>query len=53
MQRLRQRDDRELLVGGAIPLASGFLESSIETRLARMLGGVLEGYWRLSKRWIG
>ena len=53
MQRSRQRDDRELLVGGAPPLAPGFLASSVEAGLVKMLGAMTEGYWQLTRRWIG
>lgn len=53
MQSARSLPDRALLVGGPPPLSPGFLESSAEARLAAALSSVLNGYWRVAKRWIG
>lgn len=53
MQATRVVNDRALLVGGAPPLAPGFLASPVEARLVSVLTALLDGYWRLARRWIG
>jgi GT2 family glycosyltransferase len=55
-RRMRQRrtvPDRLILSGGPIPLAPGFLRSRWEIAAAGVLSAVLNGYWRLARRWIG
>src|SRR5262245_25545620 len=53
MQRLRVADDRQLLVGGPPPLAPGFLVNRWQAQLVRALSGIVNGYWSLTRRWIG
>lgn len=53
MQRERLLNDRDLLVGGPIPLAPGFLRSRIEDKIVVGLSRVLNAYWRLAQHWIG
>lgn len=52
-QRRRRLADRELLVGGPPPLAPGFLTSKIQAKIVAVLSAILNGYWRLTHRWIG
>lgn len=53
MQSIRTVNDRVLLVGGGPPLAPGFIGSPVEARLVSILTLALDGYWRLTRRWIG
>jgi hypothetical protein len=53
MQQLRVRPDRELLSGGPLPVAREFLRSGAEKAAFRALSGLLDGYWSLTRRWIG
>jgi GT2 family glycosyltransferase len=52
-QSIRIIDDRELLVGGELPLAPGFLVSRLEARLLRWFSNVANAYWSLARNWIG
>ncbi len=49
---LRTRSDRELLTGGPLPLAPGFLESRAAEVSASALAKALNGYWLFAQRWI-
>jgi len=53
IQRQRSRTDRELLVGGPLPLAPGFIRSRAARAITTALTFVLGAYWRLAHRWIG
>ena len=53
MQRARTVDDRDLLVGGVPPLAPGFLGDGWQTQLLRGFSWLVNGYWSLTRRWIG
>ena len=52
IQRGRVCPDREILVGGPLPLAPGVLGSG-EARAARYFGELLDLYWRAVRRWAG
>lgn len=52
VQTRRAVPDRELLGGGPVPFADGFLESRWQRLVARMLSSILEAYWILAKRLI-
>lgn len=53
IQQNRIRNDRELLTGGELPLAPGFLASRAQRLLVKGLAGVLDWYWRLAARFVG
>jgi GT2 family glycosyltransferase len=53
MQRLRRVGDRDLLVGGPPPLAPGLIGTGAERRLLALYSSVVNGYWSLTRRWIG
>lgn len=53
VQRTRTVNDRDLLVGGDIPLAPGFLRSGPARLGAKGLSMMCNGYWLLARRWIG
>lgn len=44
--------DRDLFVGGDIPLTPGLLKNRLAAALVRMLSATLNGYWRFACRWI-
>lgn len=52
-QRRRRLNDRDILVGGALPLAPGFVRSAPAGFAVAVLSAVFNGYWRLVRRWIG
>ena len=52
MAAARKVEDGELLTGGPIPFAPGFLGSGWQRVAARTLSGVLDGYWRVARRWL-
>jgi GT2 family glycosyltransferase len=53
MQRGRVCGDREILVGGPLPLAPGLVRSRAAHAAVRCLGGGLNAYWRITRRLIG
>ncbi len=53
IQRRRCVPDRELLVGGNLPLAPGVTPSLTVAWSIRCLSGLLNGYWRVMRRLIG
>jgi hypothetical protein len=53
VQRQRRVADRQLLEGGSLPLAQGFISSPAEERLVRVFSAALNGYWSVVWRWIG
>jgi len=52
-QQTRILGDRELLAGGSIPLAPGFVRSRISGLVAAVLSWIMNGYWHIVHRWIG
>jgi GT2 family glycosyltransferase len=52
MQRDRVLRDRELLSGGPLPLAPGFLRSRLARVLPALLSRGLDGYWRVARHLI-
>lgn len=52
-QSRRTRRDRDLLWGGPLPLAPGFVKSRVAGALVSALSAVLNGYWRLARHWVG
>jgi GT2 family glycosyltransferase len=52
MQRSRRVPDRDLLSGGPLPLASGLIAGGAAQTAAGVLSSVLDGYWRLTRRWV-
>jgi GT2 family glycosyltransferase len=52
-QTARTLRDRDLLVGGALPLAPGLLRTRAGRVAVGILSTVLDGYWRLARGWIG
>ena len=53
MQRGRVCADREILVGGPLPLAPGVVRSRAAHAAVRCLGSGLNAYWRITRRLIG
>jgi GT2 family glycosyltransferase len=53
VQRGRTVPDRVLFSGGPLPLAPNFLRSPAERRLAAGVSRVMNGWWRVARRWIG
>jgi GT2 family glycosyltransferase len=51
--RLRTRNDRELLSGGPLPLAPGFIRSRFAKMSVEALTKLLNIYWQAVHRWIG
>lgn len=49
----RARRDRELLSGGALPLAPGMLRSPLTRIPVRLFSGVLNAYWAVARHAIG
>ena len=49
----RRRCDRELLSGGALPFAYGFIQNRTEQMGVRALSSILNLYWRIVKYSIG
>ncbi|QJF50283.1 glycosyltransferase family 2 protein [Roseobacter ponti] len=52
IQSRRVRGDRDLLSGGPLPLAPGFLTSRTQKSLAHGFSLLLDGYWRLARRFV-
>lgn len=52
VQRSRCITDRDILVGGPIPFAPGFLRSKPAALAAKLLSTVLNSYWHITQRWI-
>jgi GT2 family glycosyltransferase len=53
MQRARVRADREILVGGPLPLAPGVVRSRVARVAVECLSVGLNLYWRAARRLIG
>lgn len=52
MQPRRQVNDKEILVGGPLPLAPGFIRSRPAQLAVTTLSTMLNAYWRLAQHWI-
>jgi hypothetical protein len=52
-QRSRVRNDRDLLVGGPLPLAPGVIRHGAAGVAVSILSAVLDAYWRLARHVIG
>jgi GT2 family glycosyltransferase len=52
-RRARVRSDRELLCGGALPLAPGLTRARLAGSAIAILSRVLDVYWRLVRRLLG
>ena len=53
VQRSRVRNDRDLLVSGPMPLASGLVRAPALAAVVSALSAVLNAYWRLARHAIG
>ena len=53
IQERRRASDRDLLVGGPIPIADGVLTTPLAKFVAGTLSRTLNAYWHLSNRLIG
>jgi len=51
-QASRQLDDRRILVGGSLPLASGFVSTKGIARAVGILDFLLNAYWEMAQRWL-
>jgi hypothetical protein len=45
--------DRDVLTGGMPPLAPGLVKSRLERILLTVFSVTVNGYWWLTRRWIG
>ena len=52
VQRARLVGDRDLLSGGPLPLAPGALRPGPAATGAQWASSLLDGYWRLVRRWV-
>lgn len=52
-QAARVRRDRDILVGGALPLAPGVIKAPVTRAAVSALSGILNGYWRVARHVIG
>ena len=48
----RQIGDRQILVGGSLPFAAGFVSTKGTARAVGILNALLDAYWNLVKRWL-
>lgn len=48
----RKRNAGSLLVCGPLPLAPGVIDKGLEARAVAALTAIIEGYWRLVRRWV-
>ena len=53
VQRARALRDRDLLIGGPLPLAPGLIRSPAAGAAVRVFSGALDAYWRVARRWVG
>jgi GT2 family glycosyltransferase len=51
-QKLRRIGDRELLSGGPLPFAAGFIRTRLDSALAAVLDRLLDAYWKRVNRWL-
>lgn len=52
-QSSRVRNDRDLLVGGPLPLAPGVIQAPVTRAGVAVLSSLLNGYWRVARHLIG
>ena len=52
-QAQRRVEDKDILVGGPLPLAPGFIRTRLASVAVTILSAALNSYWRLARRWIG
>jgi GT2 family glycosyltransferase len=53
VQQTRLLNDKELLVGGTLPISPGLIRSRIGCLAVTVLSMFLNAYWRIAQRWIG
>ncbi len=51
-QRLRRVPDRDILVGGPLPFAPGFIQGAASQSAVRLLNSALRHYWSWISRWL-
>jgi GT2 family glycosyltransferase len=49
----RECRDRDILIGGPLPVAAGFVRGRLQKHLFAAFSLLVNGYWLLSRRWIG
>jgi GT2 family glycosyltransferase len=49
----RRCRDRDILIGGPLPMAAGFVRGGLQTHLFAAFSLLVNGYWLLARRWIG
>lgn len=49
----RKRSDRELIAGGELPMAKGFLRTNRERKLVSIFSKILNFYWKFVRNLIG
>ena len=52
LQRQRKVNDRDILSGGALPFAPGFVKNSTFEKAINGLNKMLNAYWDWSKKWL-
>jgi hypothetical protein len=53
VQRTRVRDDRDLLLGGPLPLTPGLIRAPVLAAAVSALSTALNAYWRVARRIAG
>ena len=53
VQRTRVRDDRDLLLGGPLPLTPGLIRAPVLAAAVSALSAALNAYWRVARRIAG
>lgn len=53
VQQNRKRQDRDILSGGELPIAQGFLSGKLERFSIDVLSWSMNSYWKLFRHWIG
>ncbi len=49
----RKCRDRDILIGGPLPMAAGFVHGGLQRHLFAVLSLLVNAYWLLIRRWIG
>jgi hypothetical protein len=49
----RKRNDRELIAGGELPMAKGFLRTNLERKLVSIFSKIINFYWKFVRNLIG
>ena len=52
-QRMRVRNDRDLLMGGPLPLTPGLIRAPALVAAVTALSAILNAYWRVARRVVG